>query len=127
MPMAELFAFELRLVERGTVLASACASERHYNPLGVVQGGFAGTVLDIALGLASISVLEGDANGVATTDLSVRYLRPILASTGALQVSATVLHAGRTIVVAEATLKDANGKSYALAQSTSLVTIAGNR
>jgi uncharacterized protein (TIGR00369 family) len=127
MPMAELFAFELHSVERGEVVASAAASERHYNPLGVVQGGFAGTVLDIALGLASISVLEGDASGVATTDLSVRYLRPILASTGRLQVQATVLHAGKTIVVAEAKLSDSAGKTYALAQSTSLVTISGNR
>ena len=119
--MAELFDFELLQAERGEVQARAKPSSRHYNPIGVVQGGFASTVLDIALGLVSLSVLTGDANAVATTDLSVRYLRPIRESTGAMRIEASILHKGRTIVVAQAKLADAAGALYACAQSTSIV------
>lgn len=121
MPMAEHFAFRITALESGLVSATATPSTAHYNPFDVAQGGFAGTVLDIALGLVSISVLTGDATSVGTTDLSVRYLRPIFAATGTLAIHASVLHLGRSIVVAEATLKDAGGKLYASAQSNSLI------
>jgi|GEM_PF-2042883 len=121
MPMARHFGFRITSVESGLVIATATPSSEHENPFAVAQGGFAGTVLDIALGLVSISVLTGDATSVATTDLSVRYFRPILASTGTLDIRATIVHLGRTTVVAEATLTGAGAKRYATAQSNSLI------
>jgi uncharacterized protein (TIGR00369 family) len=107
--MAGLFSFELRRVEVGCVRASARPSKNHNNPFGVVQGGFASSVLDITLGLVSISVLSGNARSVATADLAIRYLRPIYASTGIMEIEAFTLHQGRTIVVAQAALRDALG------------------
>jgi uncharacterized protein (TIGR00369 family) len=121
MPMAELFALELLHAERGVVRVAARPSVQHYNPLGVVQGGFASTVLDIALGLVCISVLDDGATGVATTELSVRYLRPILESTGTMEVEASILHVGKTLIVAQAMLIDVDRKNYACAQSTSII------
>jgi uncharacterized protein (TIGR00369 family) len=121
MPMAEHFDFELVGAAKGEVRARATPAAHHENPFGVAQGGFAGTVLDMALGLVSISVLSGSATGVATTDLSVRYMRPINAATGTLDIRAEVLHVGKTIVVSEARLLDGEGRLYACAQSTSLI------
>jgi uncharacterized protein (TIGR00369 family) len=121
MPMADLFAFELTAAESGKVRAQAAPSRLHYNPFDVAQGGFAGTVLDIALGLVSISVLEGDESGVGTVDISITYTRAITESTGTMAVEASVLHRGRTIVVAEGTLTDSSGRLYARARSTSLI------
>jgi uncharacterized protein (TIGR00369 family) len=121
MPMGDLFGFELLDAEPGKIRARALPHARHYNPFGVAQGGFAGSVLDIALGLVSISVLPPEAKGVATGDLSVRYVRPIYDSTGWMNAEAIVLHAGRTLVVAEARLFDADGKLYAVAQSNSVI------
>ncbi|HEY3676948.1 MAG TPA: PaaI family thioesterase [Candidatus Tumulicola sp.] len=119
--MAELFAFELIAADAGNVRARATPSRLHYNPFDVAQGGFAGTVLDIALGLVSISVLEGDESGVGTVDISATYTRVITESTGQMSVHASILHRGRTIVVAEATLTDSSGRLYARARSTSLI------
>lgn len=121
MPMAEPFGFVFDEVTAGSVRGRATPAARHQNPFGVVQGGFASTVLDIALGLVSISVLNGEATGVMTLDLDVRFFRPILASTGTMEVKAEVIHAGQTIVVGEARLFDRSGKLYAGAQSTSIV------
>jgi uncharacterized protein (TIGR00369 family) len=121
MPMAELFAFELVHAEKGLIRAQARPSDRHYNPLGVVQGGFASTVLDIALGLVALSVLTGDASGVGTIELSVRYLRSIYESTGTMTIEASILQAGRTVIFAQANLMDATGKIFASAQSSSIV------
>lgn len=121
MPMAEHFDFVLDEVTEGAIRGRATPSARHENPFGVAQGGFASTVLDIALGLVSISVLSGDAEGVMTLDLNVRFFRAIRASTGTMLVRAEVIHAGRTIVASEAKLFDAEGILHAAAQSTSIV------
>jgi len=121
MPIGELFAFELLEAEPGKLRARARATRQHYNPLGVVQGGFAATVLDIALGLVSITVLSDSAAGVSTIDLSVTYLRPVLETTGWLTIEAEAVHTGSTVVIARALLKDETGKTFAMSQSSSLV------
>jgi uncharacterized protein (TIGR00369 family) len=121
MPMARHFSFRIASADYGHVTATATPQSGHHNPFDVVQGGFAATVLDIALGLVSISVLTGDAQAVATTDLSVRYLRSIRGETRDMHISASTLHVGRQVIVAEAKLHDDAGSVFALAQSTSLI------
>lgn len=121
MPMARHFSFRIVTIEYGRVTATAIPEPVHENPFEVVQGGFAATVLDIALGLVSISVLSGDAASVATTELSVRYLKSIRGETGQMTITASTIHVGRTVVVAEAKLQDSAGNLVALAQSTSLI------
>jgi uncharacterized protein (TIGR00369 family) len=125
MPMARHFSFRILDVGYGSVTASAIPEPAHENPFEVVQGGFAATVLDIALGLVSISVLTDDAQSVATTDLNVRYLRSVRGGSGEMVIRASTIHAGRKIIVAEAKLEDGTGALFALAQSTSLVARAG--
>jgi uncharacterized protein (TIGR00369 family) len=123
-PIGHFFKFSLLEVERGRVLASGVPGPEHYNPLGVVHGGFASTLMDLALGHVSITVLEGDSTGVGTTDLGVKYIRSMQHSVGIVYCEADVIHAGRRVVIAEARLRDAAGKLYATAQSTCLVLTA---
>jgi len=121
MPMAQHFSFAIVHAEYGDVVATAVPSREHYNPFNVAQGGFAATVLDIVLGLVSISVMPVDASSVATTDLAVRYIRAITVDTGPVTIRGSIIHAGGRAIVAEAKLYDASEKLYATAQSTSLV------
>jgi uncharacterized protein (TIGR00369 family) len=120
-PIGSFVGFALTKIEKGYLEAVGMPAAAHYNPLGVVHGGFSSTLLDLALGLVSVTILPSMDAGVTTTDLSVRFVRPILDSTGPMAVTASVLHAGRRIVVAEAALRAANQKLHALAQSTLLI------
>lgn len=121
MPMAQHFSFAIARADYGDVVATAMPSREHYNPFNVAQGGFAATVLDIVLGLVSISVMPVDAASVATTDLAVRYIRAITEETGPMTIRGSIVHAGNRAIVAEAKLYDSREKLYATAQSTSLV------
>ena len=122
MPMARPWRLRIVSVARGAVQAIAMPSHEHENPFGVVQGGFAATVLDIALGLVSISVLEDAAKTmVATTDLLVRYFKAIEGSTGELLIEARVTHHQERQIVAEAYLQDAAGARFAYAQSNCII------
>ena len=120
-PIGHFVHFTLLEVERAKIVASGLPGPEHYNPLGVVHGGFASTLLDLALGHVSITVLEGSATGVATTDLSLKYIRSMDDSTGVVYCDARIVHAGKRVIVAEAVLRDAAGTLYATAQSTCLV------
>ena len=121
MGMAQHFSLEIVEAKRGSIVVSAIPTRAHYNPFEVVQGGFAATVLDIALGLVSISLLESESDSVATTDLGVRYLRSITEEVGPMTARGRSVHSGGRVIVAEAKLYDKSDTLYAIAQSTSLV------
>ncbi len=120
-PIGHLVGFEVVAVSKGSVVVTGVPEERHYNPLGVVHGGFASTLLDLALGHACITALSGTETGVATTDLSVKYLRPLSATTGTVTCVATVLYRGKSTMVAEAQMRDKTRELCALAQCTCVV------
>jgi uncharacterized protein (TIGR00369 family) len=92
-PIAELFDFELVEVEEGRALFAGRPGPQHYNPIGVVHGGLAATLLDSAMGCAVHTTLEpGWSYG--TLDLSARFVRPITSDTGRILCEGVVVHRG---------------------------------
>ena len=80
-------------VEEGRALFSVEPGEQHYNPIGVVHGGLAATLLDSAMGCAVHTTLEpGWSYG--TLDLSARFVRPITKDTGRILCEGVVVHRG---------------------------------
>ena len=94
--------------------------DSHYNPIGVVHGGVALTLLDSAAGCAVQSTLP---QGFAYTSLEtkVNFLRAITSDTGKLRAHGWVTKPGKRAAFAEADLRDAEGRVYATASSTCLV------
>jgi uncharacterized protein (TIGR00369 family) len=75
-------------------------AEWMFSPLGTVWGGLVATVLDTVLAAAIHTTLPAG-TGYATSDLQVRYLRPLTADSGRAIATATVVHAGRRHATAE--------------------------
>jgi uncharacterized protein (TIGR00369 family) len=100
-PIARLLGFEVIEVDEGRAVFAITPGEQHYNPIGVVHGGIAATLLDSAMGCAVHTTLaEGWTYG--TLDLSARFVRPITAATGRILGEGTVVHRGRTAATTEA-------------------------
>lgn len=119
-PIAKTLNFGVDTVEEGRVIFIGEADEYHYNPIGVVHGGFAATLLDSALGCV-VHTMCPKGTGYTTIQLNVNYTRAITQNTGKLYCEATITHSGRQMSTAEATLKDENGKLYAHATTTCLI------
>ena len=79
----------------GEAVAALDVNDRHLNPNGVVHGGVVFTLVDTAMGRATMSVLD-EGRICASIEVAVRYLRPI--NGGRLVATASVLRAGRRIV-----------------------------
>jgi uncharacterized protein (TIGR00369 family) len=110
-------------LEEGRVVFEGEPGEEHYNPIGVVHGGYAATLLDSALGCAVHTTLPA---GVAYTSLGLeaKFVRPISRDTGRVLCEATVLYRGRRQATAEAALTEAQSGKL-LAHGTSTLMILG--
>jgi uncharacterized protein (TIGR00369 family) len=119
-PMAALLNLSIVAVEDGMVKVQGIPSADFYNPMMRIHGGFTATLIDTALGSATLSKLT-KGTGVGTIALNINYVRKIDVATGPLIATATVLHAGRTMLTAEAKVEDAAGVLYAHGTGTFMV------
>jgi len=100
----------------GEAVAALDVSDRHLNPNGVVHGGVVFTLVDTAMGRATMSVLE-EGRICASIEVAVRYLRPI--NGGRLVATASVLRAGRRIVHLEGRVTvDGDDRPVAVVQAS---------
>jgi len=108
-------------LEEGRVIFEGEPGEEHYNPIGVVHGGYAATLLDSALGCAVHTTLPAGV-GYTSLGLEAKYVRPITRDTGRVLCEATVLYRGRKQATSEATLTAADsGKLLASGTSTCMI------
>ena len=114
-PIAKLMNFTIVEVDEGRVVFEGYPGEEHYNPIGVVHGGFALALFDSAMGFAVHTTLPKGV-GYTTTDVQVRFIRAITKDTGPVRCEATAVHVGRSTAVAEAKLYD--GERRVLGTST---------
>jgi uncharacterized protein (TIGR00369 family) len=119
-PIAQLLGFRLVEVDTGHAVFEVQPGEQHYNPIGVVHGGLAMTLLDSAMGCAVQTHMP--AGGSYTTlEAKTNLVRAITSSTGVLRAIGKTLHIGSRVATAEARLVDRAGKLYAHATSTCMV------
>ena len=119
-PMITLMGMTLATVEEGRVVFTVEPAEYHYNPIGVVHGGLAATLLDSAIGCA-VQTLSPAGVAYTTVELKVNYVRALRSGMGVVSGEGTVLHFGRQVALAEARLTGPDGKLYAHATSTCLI------
>ena len=107
-------------VGEGQMVFTAQPLECHYNPIGLVHGGFAATLLDSVMACAIHSRLpQGQA--YTTLDLNTHYVRAITLETGPVRAEGKVVHLGARMATAEGRVIDAQGRLYAHATTTCMV------
>jgi uncharacterized protein (TIGR00369 family) len=112
--------FEFVEVSLGKAVFAGKPGEHAYNPLGMVHGGYAATLLDSACGCAVHSKLAAE-QAYTTLELKIAFHKAITKDTGPLRAEGAVVSLGRRAGFAEARLIDAEGHLYASATSTLLI------
>ena len=119
-PLAALLNFKLVELGEGYATFAVDPAEYHYNPIGVVHGGLAATLLDSAMGCAVHSRLPAG-TGYTTLELKVNFIRAMTAETGRVRAEAKLIHLGARTATAEGRVVDESGKLYAHATTTCLI------
>jgi len=119
-PMAATIGIALTEVTHGVAVFRGAPDGRFLNPLGVVHGGWYGTILDSALGCAAQTTLP-PGKIYTTLEYKVNLARALPPSTQ-VEARAEVQHAGRSTVVARAELRGLDdGRLYATGSTTCII------
>ena len=119
-PISALMNFGLVELGEGYAVFAVEPAEYHYNPIGVVHGGLAMTLLDSAMGCAVHSMLPAGA-GYTTLEVKVNFVRAMTAETGRVRCEGKLIHLGGRTATAEGRILDEAGKLYAHGTTTCLI------
>jgi len=119
-PIGLLLDFRIAEITEGSAVFLVTPAEFHYNPIGVVHGGVAATLLDSAMGCAVHSTLPAGAS-YTTLEIKVNYVRAMSAETGEVRCEAKTIHVGGRTATAEGKIVDERGKLYAHGTTTCII------
>lgn len=119
-PISALMNFDIAELGEGHAVFSVEPAEYHYNPIGVVHGGLAATLLDSAMGCAVHSMLPVGA-GYTTLEIKVNFVRAMTVETGRVRCEAKLIHLGGRTATAEGRIIDEGGKLYAHGTTTCMI------
>ncbi|MDH3705973.1 MAG: PaaI family thioesterase [Acidimicrobiia bacterium] len=109
-PLQTYLGMQLETPEPGRTVARVDVGEHHQNPNGVVHGGVIFTMVDTAMGGATMSVLA-DGEICASIEVQLRFLRPAIGDQ--LEAETTVVRQGRRIIHLESRVRDGDGELIA--------------
>lgn len=119
-PIAYTLEWWFSEAEYGTCEVQCRPDSSVYNQIGMVHGGFACTILDVAVSCAVRSTLPA---GVPYTsiELKVNYLRPMTEQSGLITARGWLIKSGRRVGFANAEILDESGKVLATGQGSVLI------
>jgi len=119
-PIGDTLGFALIAAEPGKVTIRGNPTPASYNLLNTVHGGWTAAVLDTAMALSNLTLLNAE-QSFTTLDIRVNYIRPITVETGELTATGHVINSGRRVAYCEAKLTDAGGKLLAHGTGSCLI------
>jgi uncharacterized protein (TIGR00369 family) len=125
-PIAKTLDFQLVEVGDGFAVFTGDTGRSLLNPMGVVHGGWALTLIDSVTGCAAHATLPAGVS-YATVETKGNFSRPITVETGPVRAEGRVVGLGRTIISAEGKIVDARGRLLAHGTSTLMVLRAEKR
>ena len=106
--------------EEGFVVFEGAPTQAVYNPLGVVHGGYAATLLDTVMGCAVHSRMPAGQR-YTTLEIKVVFHRALTAASGPVRAEGRIVSLGKRTAFAEGQLFDKDRKLCASATTTCLV------
>jgi uncharacterized protein (TIGR00369 family) len=119
-PFAQATEIFLSEAEAGRVVFEGTPSERFFNPLGTVHGGWTATILDSAMACAVHSTLK-PGEGYTTLEFKLNYVRAVLPTTGRVRCEGKLIHRGATTATSEGRLVDERGRLLAHGTETCMI------
>lgn len=122
-PIAALMDMSIVLVEEGRVVIESKPTERQQNPVGVIHGGYAATLLDTAMGCA-VDSLQESGTFFITLELKINFIRALSPGGEPLFAEGKVIHGGSRTAIAEGTLTGSTSEKVIAHGTSTLMRVA---
>ena len=116
-PIDHLTGIRLTAAEEGCVTFAMPAGGWGTNEFGTLYGGLL-ALLASSAGSAAVQTTAPVGTPFAALDMKINVLRPVLPDGSEVTATATVIHAGRSLAIANTEIVDATGQTVALATGT---------
>lgn len=120
-PFAHLLGLRIVDVGEGHVTFTMPASEWLHSPAAQVYGGALAVLADNAINVAVTTTIP-PATSYGTLDLTMHFLRPVFGDGRDLTATGRVVHRGRSLAVATAEIRNADGKVVVMASGSAMIT-----
>ncbi len=117
-PYFDLLSINVKTLDWGRSHMEVEVREKHLQPFGMVHGGVFSSIIDAASFWAVWPQVE-EGIGMTTVEMKLNYLAP--ASDGMLIAKGKSIKVGKTLCLAEASVKNEEGKLLAHGTSTMMV------
>jgi len=121
-PIAATLGMKLVKYGEGKATMAMVVGKEFHNPLGTLHGGIMTDLADAAMGIATVSTLAEE-ESFTTLELKMNFLRPV--KSGRITAEGTVVHRGGTIALAEAVVRNVEGKVVARGTATQMILRSG--
>jgi len=122
-PMADMVGWNCVGFANGELTLAFTPKPFFCNPMGMIHGGFVGSMLDESMGSAILATTCGESIG-ATISATTEFIRP--AMLGTLTTTSRVANLGKSIAFVEAELWNSEGKLLAKSSASfKLVALGG--
>jgi uncharacterized protein (TIGR00369 family) len=112
--------FKLSSVEKGIVSFTGAPTLDHFNPMGMIHGGWYGTLLDSAMACA-VQTLAPRGTLVTTLEYKINIIKPISLNTR-IEAKGTINHVGKSTGVAHGSIIGIeDGELYATGSTTCIL------
>lgn len=118
--IGRLLGMETVTLEEGKVEFAVTTRPDFANPLGMVHGGIAATLLDSVMGCAVHTTLPAGV-GYSTLELKINYIGAVKTDAVRLTATGTTIHVGRTTATAEGRIHDESGRLVAHGTTTCII------
>jgi uncharacterized protein (TIGR00369 family) len=119
-PFGKLLGIDLFDAGEGRFMMSLQPQEVHYNPMGCVHGGILATLLDSVMS-ASVHTSLPAGKGYLTTEITVKFLRPVFEVTGEIMAEGRLVSSDGRTALAEGKIVDSLDIVYATATASCFV------
>jgi uncharacterized protein (TIGR00369 family) len=119
-PISQTLDFILVEAAHGRVVFQGRPGFAHYNPMGIVHGGWFATLLDSALGCAVASILPAG-KAYTTAELKVNIVRPLSDKVPFVRAESHIIHGGNRMATADVRLTGPDGRLYAHGSTTCFI------
>jgi acyl-CoA thioesterase len=111
---------DFEIIRPGEVVYKLVITEDHLATPNAIHGGCLSALLDAAMGVGALSIVEKDFSVVSTLEMKVSFLEAVLKNDQLVSKS-KIIRKGRKIVFAEAEVENQNGKLVAKGSGTFIV------
>jgi 1,4-dihydroxy-2-naphthoyl-CoA hydrolase len=114
--LLDTLGIEIKLLEKGKIIATMPVDERTHQPFGLLHGGASVALAETVASFGAYELVDKENQGVVGLEINANHIRAV--KDGYVTATGTVLHQGRTTMVWDIKISDEQDRLVCVSRCT---------